>query len=345
MSYLSVSREGYLIAEQTQQAYIKEAMAAYSRSLSEINDILKDTYTTALDQVDPEKYLQVMRKANRYEKLKAKITESYKSASKESAKLIKNSLSDAMTENYNRQQYLSSLTIDGFKAKALNDNLLNYAITGNVDVWKKIQTEAFEKIWGNPLVYSPQAGTLTDLLANNYTKELNAIMQSVQNGFITGKSYTDQAKGISKIIGDYLYKSGQESATGAMYNALRIARTEGARVMNAGALASANLSVANGAEITKRWIATLDSRTRDSHAALDGQEVGVNENFVSPVTGATGQAPNQMSLIGENINCRCSIIEIVKGFEPETRSSRNSDGESEIISYKNYDEWIKSNNL
>jgi hypothetical protein len=345
MSYLSVSREGYLIAEQTQQAYIDQAMSVYERAIEEINGILKDTYAKSLAGVDKKKYLSIMRKANKYEKLKDSIKTAYKEAAKEAAKLTETGLLLAMTENYNRQQYLKSLLVSPYKMIAIDNNILRYAVTGNVSYWAKIQKASIVKLWGDPLFYSPQTGTLSDLLLNNYTKELTAIYNTINNGFILGKSYNEQAKGISSIIGGYLKEKGKESATGAKYNALRIARTEGTRVMNAGALASSNYASSLGIDIKRQWVSTLDLRTRSSHGALDGQTIDLGGMFSSPITGATGVAPGQMSKSGDNINCRCTVIDIVNDEQPSLRRARNEDGENEVISYKNYDEWIKSNNL
>lgn len=65
-------------------------------------------------------------------------------------------------------------------------------------------------------------------------------------------------------------------------------------------------------ELRKRWVSTSDDRTRSSHASVNGQEVGVNEDFI--VNGRkmsyTGDPKGGAS---ETINCRCVVVYI----EPE----------------------------
>ena len=61
---------------------------------------------------------------------------------------------------------------------------------------------------------------------------------------------------------------------------------------------------------TKEWDSTGDMRVRPSHIALDGQKVGLNEAFVSPVTGARLLHPGDTSLGasgGDVIACRCRV--------------------------------------
>jgi uncharacterized protein with gpF-like domain len=60
--------------------------------------------------------------------------------------------------------------------------------------------------------------------------------------------------------------------------------------------------------VTCRWVATSDNRTRDTHRAMDGQEVAWGELFVSP-SGATLRYPGDPSAPPEErINCRCTRL-------------------------------------
>lgn len=89
-----------------------------------------------------------------------------------------------------------------------------------------------------------------------------------------------------------------------------IANTEALRILNQGR----NIAVRQVATIagldprsgTKRWITTMDGRERDTHAALNGDEVDMDEPFVSP-SGANLMTPGDTSLGAppqEIINCR-----------------------------------------
>jgi uncharacterized protein with gpF-like domain len=59
--------------------------------------------------------------------------------------------------------------------------------------------------------------------------------------------------------------------------------------------------------VTRTWVATLDDRTRDTHAEMDGQVVGMDEPFVSP-SGAELMYPGDPNAPPEEvINCRCVV--------------------------------------
>ena len=68
-----------------------------------------------------------------------------------------------------------------------------------------------------------------------------------------------------------------------------------------------------GIRMKKRWIATLDGRTRDSHRKLHGKTVDVDEKF-----------PNGLMFPGdprgdakELYQCRCDMVAIVEGVNDE----------------------------
>ncbi len=61
--------------------------------------------------------------------------------------------------------------------------------------------------------------------------------------------------------------------------AYRIARTEGGRVQSEAKFECMQRAKANGANVVKQWDSTLDSRTRQTHAELDGQIQEVEDCF------------------------------------------------------------------
>jgi hypothetical protein len=73
-----------------------------------------------------------------------------------------------------------------------------------------------------------------------------------------------------------------------------------------------------GNSITKIWMATLDNRTRDSHAALDGAEIALDEIFDNGCS--RPRDPNGAP--AEVCNCRCSLKYGVGQSKGKTRSSR-----------------------
>lgn len=66
---------------------------------------------------------------------------------------------------------------------------------------------------------------------------------------------------------------------------------------------------AAGVKFRKRWISTNDDRTRPSHAALQGVEVGEEEDF--DVGGWPAAFPLDPRLPAEeSINCRCTVVTV-----------------------------------
>lgn len=85
---------------------------------------------------------------------------------------------------------------------------------------------------------------------------------------------------------------------------LVIARTEVVSASNMGSQAAAE---SFGIPLKKAWLATEDGRERETHAAADGQTVGLNEAF--EVGGSRLLFPGDSSMgaeAGEVCNCRCT---------------------------------------
>jgi len=88
-------------------------------------------------------------------------------------------------------------------------------------------------------------------------------------------------------------------------NAVRIARTEGHRIQCQAGMDACYKAKEKGADVVKQWDATLDSRTRESHQAVDGQIRELDEKFSNglmfPGDPSGGAA--------EVINCRCALLQ------------------------------------
>ena len=100
---------------------------------------------------------------------------------------------------------------------------------------------------------------------------------------------------------------GKLSDSYLLLRAETIARTETIGALNASHSATFDQLVADGKvtanQVRKIWRATRDSRTRDSHAALDGESVGKDERFSNGLMFPCepGGDPSQIC------NCRCSL--------------------------------------
>ena len=88
-------------------------------------------------------------------------------------------------------------------------------------------------------------------------------------------------------------------------NAIRIARTEGHRIQCQAGMDACYKAKDRGADVVKQWDATLDAKTRDSHAAVDQQIRELDEAFSNGL-----MFPGDPSgAAAEVINCRCALLE------------------------------------
>lgn len=93
--------------------------------------------------------------------------------------------------------------------------------------------------------------------------------------------------------------------------ATRAARTALTGAENAGRVSSYDRARGMGIDVRARWMATLDSRTRDSHRQLDGEVAGDDGRFSNGLRypgDPTGPA-------SEVWNCRCTLVASIPGHD------------------------------
>ena len=127
-------------------------------------------------------------------------------------------------------------------------------------------------------------------------KKMNA---EVLQGILQGEPMDRIASRLSKVT--------DMNATAAIRNA----RTMVTGAENKGRQDSYARATADGIILQKEWIATDDSRTRHSHAMLDGAIVDQDEKFDNGLMfpGDPNGKPE------ETWNCRCTVAAVVKGFK------------------------------
>ncbi|NUI79749.1 phage head morphogenesis protein [Staphylococcus borealis] len=182
-------------------------------------------------------------------------------------------------------------------------------------------TKAIEQ----PIKYIELTGTLKKHRSN----VLKKIRIEITKGIVNGKGYTHIAKALRDDLG--MSKA----------QAQRVARTEAGRAMSQAGLDSAKVAKDNGLSgMKKRWLATKDNRTRDTHRHLDGKAIDIDDNFHS--SGCVGQAPKLFvgdASAKENINCRCKLLYYFNEDELPTVMRTKDDG---IIPFATYREWEKN---
>lgn len=148
------------------------------------------------------------------------------------------------------------------------------------------------------------------------------INQGIIQGLIRGEGYRNITKRLKNNM--------EESVN----NLRRIVNTETHRVQMTARNDSFGEAVEKGVKMKKRWVAAVDERVRDSHQDLDGEEVEYNQPFSNDIMfpGESGGEPEEV------INCRCSYIGVIAGYEPEVRRIR---GEG-VKPYQTYKEWEKN---
>ena len=148
-------------------------------------------------------------------------------------------------------------------------------------------------------------------LGKNITVLKKQIAEEITRGISTGMMYNE----ITRNLKDYARISKNRAAT--------IVRTEGHRIQVAAQRNVMQKASDAGADIVKIWNATLDGKTRPSHAKIDGEIRELDENFSNgmeyPSDPEGGAA--------EVINCRCRLGRKARWLldEEQTKQLGNTD--------------------
>lgn len=176
--------------------------------------------------------------------------------------------------------------------------------------------------------YYPPQRALQRGLDLKYGKQ--QITASVTSSILQGKS-------IPKIANDLQSRMQDINRT----SAIRTARTAVTAAQNAGRLDTYRAAQDMGIKLKKRWLATLDNRTRHAHAMLDGQTVDIDKPF--KVDGYELMYPGDSSAPGYLVyNCRCTQIADVDGEGTSSGGRRARDpetGETVLVEDMTYAEW------
>lgn len=130
-------------------------------------------------------------------------------------------------------------------------------------------------------------------------------------------------------------------------NAARIVRTEAHRIQIKATSDAQHRAKEKGADVVKQWDASLDKRTRDSHAKVDGEIRELDEKFSNGLM-YPGDPNGGAS---EVINCRCALLQRARWalgndytkWSPDAPIVIDDDGTTQfaIIEAKNYKEFQK----
>lgn len=141
-----------------------------------------------------------------------------------------------------------------------------------------------------------------------------------------------QGDGIGKIANRIGKQTGERNCTAMLRNA----RTMFTGAQNAGRIEGLHQAQRLGIKVRKQWMATLDSRTRDTHADLDGQIADVDEPFDSEL--GPIMYPGDPDADPANVwNCRCTLVYVYPEYPNSMERRDNETGEN--VGDMTYREW------
>ena len=162
------------------------------------------------------------------------------------------------------------------------------------------------------------------------------IANEITKGIIKGDGIPAIAKSLAEAVGLQ-----NDSAM------TRYARTAMTAAQNAGRMEMLHEAEDQGIHTKKKWLATLDDRTRDAHADLDGQTAEIDEPFSVVYQASKNAAPVTVEIMypgdpscgepGMVYNCRCTLVYEVEGYE--NSGSRRDQMTGEEIEDMTYREW------
>jgi len=172
--------------------------------------------------------------------------------------------------------------------KKVSDAVIKHTFMGG---WESAEKQVNK----NFMVNNEAIDYIQDYTFNNISvmeEELkNDLRAELERGIMSGEGVTKLTNRVDKV-----FNKGKNRAE-------MIARTETNRAENQGKLQAFKSS---GDDFNKKWIAAIDSRTSDICKRLNGQVVGMNENFKDNQTGWEGPVPPA------HVDCRSTVVFISK---------------------------------
>lgn len=162
----------------------------------------------------------------------------------------------------------------------------------------------------------------------DYTWNEKRVRNAVTQGIIQGESIEE--------VGERLTS---ELATSNAKKMDMFARTAVNGAQNAGRMDRLHEAEEMGIDVKKKWLATLDNRTRDTHQALDGQEQPIDEPFV--VDGMKIDYPGDPLAPPELVyNCRCTLTYVYPKYQHlQHNHERRDQLNDKNIENMTYYEW------
>ena len=221
-------------------------------------------------------------------------TKTLEDANRQALRVINNQKMDVFAENANYEAYrLCKDAKMGFNFSLYDKDTVGKLIREQPELMpRKVVNGKKDRAW-------------------NRGKIADAVSQSI----IQGDSLPEMTERIARVTAH-----DNDSAM------VRYAATAMTSAQNAGRMETMERAKGMGIKVKKKWIATLDARTRDAHAELDGQVVDIDEPFITHNRdGSLAEImfPGDPTADGEQVwNCRCTLGYVYDEYPDEEDAER-----------------------
>ena len=271
----------------------REIMKNYARQLRSMRSKLADVFDRYFQEGKLD-YSEIQ-KYGRLSKLEKQIIDEVIKLYKDDGKLLR----DTLTEVYNTSYLRTAWAVESETRARLGYSAVDA---------KTVQLS----------VQNPFTGlTLNERLERHRTNLIYGLKEEITRGFVNGDTYPQ----ISRRI--------KEQLEGDAGKAIRIVRTESTRIYNEAQYDSILHAEEQGVVMTKTWVSSLDDRTRESHEALDGVTIPIDE--YCDIEGDLGLHPGDFSEAKNVINCRCTVAYNVVAINKPTHDE---------LGDMDFDDWM-----
>ncbi len=314
--------KGYDLTEKELKALEKQIYDSYKEAYDGLTEIIREYFAKFADRDEAEKArldagditeeqykqwrLAQIGRGKRFEALRDKVAERMTNTNATAVAYV----NDATPGIYSLNRNFAAYTIE--------------QVTGDVgfDLWDEQTVKRLIVEQPELMPYYPPKRALKRGIDLAWGKK--QITASVTSSILQGKSIKHMADDLQTRI-----------ITMNRDSAIRTARTAVTGAQNAGRMDSYFAAEKMGIKCRKEWMATLDGRTRHSHAMLDGEVVDNDKKFSNGCRfpGDPDGAP------AEIYNCRCTLVSVIEGIDTSNGKRRDRYG---ILPNMTFAQWEKS---
>lgn len=259
-------------------------------------------------------------RGERWKKVRDDIAEQAITANKQAVAIINDATPDvyALNANWSAYEIERRTSSMGVAFNVVSADAVRQSIAKN-HVNFKVKDGTEYRILGDP----PRE--------RDYNWNTEQVQNALMSGILQGKSIPNMVKDFDKIMTpkSYITENLAEVIRKNHLAAIRNARTAVTSAQNAGRMDTLKRAEDIGIEVEKEWMATGDSRTRDSHLQIDGEIVGKRDTFSNGLEYPGDPAGEP----AEVYNCRCTILP----YLPKYHSTKAHGKATESA----YNEWLR----